>query len=62
MPLNLKKAKYPFFKQFDAMTSGPNCLKMISRFYGKDVPVDDARTWCSIGKYGVCFACLSDTF
>jgi ATP-binding cassette subfamily B protein len=28
-------AKFPFYKQADAMDCGPTCIKMIAKFYRK---------------------------
>ncbi len=45
--------KFPFFKQFDQMDCGPACLKMISKFYGKNSHIENIRLNSSLNKDGV---------
>ena len=30
-------SKFPFYKQLDGMDCGPSCLRMIAKYYGKDI-------------------------
>src|SRR6218665_2227654 len=36
-------SRFPFFQQHDHMDCGPTCLRMISKYYGKDVSVAQLR-------------------
>ncbi len=36
--------KFPFFKQPDINDCGPTCIKIISKFYGKDISVQKIRS------------------
>lgn len=45
--------RFPFCRQFDSMDCGPACLKMISSYYGKDVPLQTLRDYCRIQYDGV---------
>jgi ATP-binding cassette subfamily B protein len=49
----LKRKKFPFFKQLDSADCGPACLKMISKFYGKDHSLDDLRQLSHTTRLGV---------
>lgn len=44
---------FPFFAQLDAMDCGPTCLKMISKWYGKFIPLTTLREQCHITREGV---------
>ena len=35
--------KFPNYIQADAKDCGPSCLKIISKFYGKSVSIEDLR-------------------
>ncbi|MET3114166.1 ATP-binding cassette subfamily B protein [Pedobacter sp. CG_S7] len=52
--------KFPFFKQLDAMDCGPTCLKIISKYYGKNFSLNQLRRYCFINKQGVSFAGLKE--
>ena len=45
--------KFPFVRQLDAMDCGAACLKMITKFYGKDYSLDDLRERSHITHLGV---------
>jgi ATP-binding cassette subfamily B protein len=49
----LKAAKFPFFKQLDAMDCGPASLKMVCKFYGKNFSMKYLRDKCNITREGV---------
>src|ERR1035437_6455490 len=45
--------KFPFFKQLDAMDCGPASLKIICKYYGKDLSMKYIRDKCNITREGV---------
>lgn len=53
-------AKFPFFKQYDAMDCGPSCLRMIAAFYGKNYSLQKLRELSHISREGVSLLGLSD--
>jgi ATP-binding cassette subfamily B protein len=44
---------FPFYSQFDLMDCGPTCLRMITKFYGKDYSLQSLREKCQIQRDGV---------
>ncbi|WP_158674013.1 peptidase domain-containing ABC transporter [Pedobacter sp. KBW01] len=48
----IRRKKYPFYKQPDAMDCGPVCLKMIAAYHGKHLSMQYLRKLCQIGKQG----------
>lgn len=44
---------FPFYNQFDLMDCGPTCLRMITKFYGKDYSLQFLREKCQIQRDGV---------
>lgn len=44
---------FPFFKQLDLMDCGPACLKIISKYYGKNFSMKYFRDKCNITREGV---------
>lgn len=51
---------FPIFQQHDAMDCGPTCLRMIAKFYGKNLSIDDLRTRSYITREGVSLLGISD--
>ena len=51
--------KFPFYKQMEVKDCGPTCLKIISRFYGKDIAVSYLRKLVETTKYGSSLSALS---
>lgn len=45
--------KFPSYKQFDKMDCGPTCLKIISKYYGKDFSLNTLRDKCKVLRDGV---------
>ena len=45
--------RFPFFKQLDSMDCGPTCLKMITKYHGKNYPLPYLRESCYIDRAGV---------
>src|SRR5688500_12565052 len=46
-------ASFPFYKQLDSMDCGPSCLRMIAKYYGKEVSLQNLRNTSESGKDGV---------
>ncbi|GAB5525240.1 MAG: peptidase domain-containing ABC transporter [Roseivirga sp.] len=44
--------RFPFFKQLDQMDCGPTCLRMITKFHGKQISIDELRQSSAIGRAG----------
>lgn len=44
---------FPYYKQFDAMDCGPACLRMVTRFYGKNYSLQSLREKSYITREGV---------
>lgn len=53
-------AKFPFYKQLDAMDCGPSCLRMIAKYYGRSYSVQTLRERCHITREGVSLLGTSD--
>ena len=47
------------FFQYDAMDCGPTCLKMIAKYYERDISIDYLRDQVSLGRDGVSMRGLS---
>ncbi|MFD2581708.1 peptidase domain-containing ABC transporter [Pedobacter vanadiisoli] len=56
----IRRNKYPFYKQPDAMDCGPVCLKMVAAYYGKNLSMQYLRKLCRIGKQGTSLLDLID--
>jgi ATP-binding cassette subfamily B protein len=52
--------RFPFFKQLDAMDCGPSCLRMIAKFYGKNISLQTIRDRSYLTREGVSFLGMSD--
>ncbi|TAH20952.1 MAG: peptidase domain-containing ABC transporter [Cytophagales bacterium] len=55
-----KRNKPPYFRQLDQMDCGPTCLKMVSKYHGRDFPIQYLRDNCFIDRQGVSIRGLSD--
>src|SRR5450759_142188 len=53
-------ARFPFFKQYDAMDCGPSCLRMIAAFYGKTYSLQKLRQLAHISREAVSLLGMSD--
>ncbi|MEL7586986.1 MAG: peptidase domain-containing ABC transporter [Prolixibacteraceae bacterium] len=51
---------FPHFKQHDAMDCGPACLRMIAKFYGKNISLDFLREKSHLSREGVSLLGISD--
>lgn len=56
----IRRNKYPFYKQPDAMDCGPVCLKMVAAYHGKNLSMQHLRKLCRIGKQGTTMLDLID--
>ncbi len=45
-------AKFPFFKQAEQKDCGPTCLKMIAKYYGRDIGIQNLRDWAETTREG----------
>ena len=52
--------KFPFYLQLDAMDCGATCLKMITKYYGKNLSIDKLRERCYTNREGVSVLGISD--
>jgi ATP-binding cassette subfamily B protein len=50
---------FPSYKQLDKMDCGPTCLKIISKFYGKNQSLQVLRDRCGVTKEGASFYDIS---
>ncbi|MDT8392878.1 MAG: peptidase domain-containing ABC transporter [Bacteroidales bacterium] len=53
-------AKFPFYKQLDAMDCGPSCLRMIAKYHGRSYTVQTLRERSHITREGVSLMGTSD--
>lgn len=53
--------KFPNFKQLDAMDCGPTCIKIVSKFYGKNVSIDKLKALSNVSREGVSLLDISHT-
>jgi ATP-binding cassette, subfamily B, bacterial len=53
-------AKFPHYKQLDAMDCGPTCLRMVAKFYGKSYTLQYLRSRSYITRAGVSMLGISD--
>lgn len=52
--------KFPFYKQPDAKDCGPTCLRIVSKFYGKNIPLQQVRNLSETTREGSSLLGLSD--
>lgn len=52
--------KFPFYKQPDAKDCGPTCLRIVSKFYGKTIPLQQIRNLSETTREGSSLLGLSD--
>lgn len=59
--MKIKKSnKFPFFRQPDAKDCGPTCLRIISKFYGKSIPLQQIRDLSETNREGSSLLGLSN--
>ena len=44
--------RLPYYKQINKMDCGPTCLQMISKFYGRHIPIEELRNIANTEKNG----------
>jgi ATP-binding cassette, subfamily B, bacterial len=44
---------FPFYRQLDSMDCGPTCLRMVSKYFGRNVSLQLLRQKCEIQRSGV---------
>lgn len=49
---NTMTATFPHFSQHDSMDCGPTCLRIIAKYYGKDIAIGKIRDWANTSKLG----------
>ncbi len=52
--------RFPHYKQLDSMDCGPTCLRMISKFYGKNYSLHYLRNKSFITREGISFLGISE--
>ena len=53
-------SKFPFIKQFDEMDCGPTCLRMITKFYGKNLSSEHLYELANLTRVGTSLGNLAD--
>ena len=53
-------SQFPFYKQPDAKDCGPTCLRIVSKFYGKSIPLQQIRQLSETTREGSSLLGLSD--
>jgi ATP-binding cassette subfamily B protein len=56
----MKIKSFPFYKQPDLKDCGPTCLRIISKFYGKTIPLQQIRNLSETTREGSSLLGLSD--
>ncbi|MBS7566946.1 peptidase domain-containing ABC transporter [Mucilaginibacter sp. Bleaf8] len=51
---------FPFFKQPDQMDCGPTCLRMVAKYYGRNLRLQTLRDICEVNRDGVSLLGISD--
>ncbi len=54
------KKSFPFYKQPDAKDCGPTCLRIIGKYYGKNIPLQHIRNLSETTREGSSLLGLSD--
>lgn len=53
-------SKFPFYKQPDEMDCGPTCLRMVAKYYGKSVNLQELRSLAETTRQGSSILGISD--
>ncbi|WP_183574654.1 peptidase domain-containing ABC transporter [Mucilaginibacter sp. X5P1] len=51
---------FPFYKQYDAMDCGPTCLRMVTKYYGRNIKLETLRKLAETNREGVSMLGLCD--
>lgn len=54
------KKKFPFYKQADAKDCGPSCLKIISKYHNRNIPIQKLRDLSETTRAGSSLLKISD--
>ncbi len=54
------RKKFPYYRQLDSMDCGPSCLKMITKYYGREYSIQYLRENSFINREGVSMLGISD--
>lgn len=54
------RKSFPNFRQLDSMDCGPTCLKIIAKYYGKEVSLESLRRHSHIDREGVSLAGIKE--
>lgn len=52
--------RFPHYLQYDAADCGPTCLRMVSKYYGREYSAEMLRKHCYISREGVSMLGISD--
>lgn len=52
--------RFPFYRQLDSMDCGPACLRMIAKYYGKDLSLQYIRKKSFLTREGVSMLGISE--
>jgi ATP-binding cassette, subfamily B, bacterial len=52
--------KFPFYEQLDIMDCGPTCLRMIAKFYGRNINLQKIRDNSGFSREGVSFLGIAE--
>ncbi len=55
----MRKKKFPLFLQKESFDCGAACLKMIAKYYGKDLPLKYLIDICAVGRTGTTLHSIS---
>jgi len=58
--MEIKKNKFPFFRQLDYRDCGPTCLRMVAKHHGKNFSREFLREKAGISRIGVSMAGIAD--
>lgn len=53
-------ANFTYYKQQDQMDCGPTSLRMVAKYYGRNIPMQKLRSLCFINKGGVNLLAISE--
>jgi ATP-binding cassette subfamily B protein len=58
--MELKSSNFPFYRKLDNKDSGPTCLRMVAKFYGKTFSREFLRDKAGITRMGVNMGGIAD--
>ncbi|MCB0750531.1 MAG: peptidase domain-containing ABC transporter [Ignavibacteriae bacterium] len=53
------KKKFPFYRQIERMDCGAACIRMIAKYYGKEISLTSIKNRCSLEQKGLSLLSLS---